>query len=155
MTFGIDYYDRYTDNILTSVPVSFIYGLDAPVSNAGAMRNRGLEVQLGHRKSFGKFEYGISGYTAFNNNKVEKYLNPSKGSTIRMEGEAWDSFYGYECIGIFQSDDEVKTSAVHSPFSKAGDLKFKDQIMMEKLMLMTGLFSAIQFQILHMVLILT
>lgn len=127
LTFGIDYYDRYTDNILTSVPVSFIYGLDAPVSNAGAMRNRGLEVQLGHRKSFGKFEYGISGYTAFNNNKVEKYLNPSKGSTIRMEGEAWDSFYGYECIGIFQSDDEVKTSAVHSPFSKAGDLKFKDQ----------------------------
>jgi len=127
LTFGVDYYDRYTDNILTSVPVSFIYGLDAPVSNAGAMRNRGVEIQLGHRSTVGKFEYGISGYSAFNKNKVEKYLNPSKSSTIRMEGEAWDSFYGYECIGIFQSDEEVKISAVHSPFSKAGDLKFKDQ----------------------------
>jgi TonB-linked SusC/RagA family outer membrane protein len=127
ISFGFDYYDRYTDDILTSVPVSLLFGLDAPVSNAGAMRNKGVELSLAHRYHIGKIEYNISGYTAFNKNKVEKYLNPSKSTKIRMEGEAWDSYYGYECIGIFQSDDEAKNSATHSAHVKAGDLKFKDQ----------------------------
>ena len=44
-----------------------------------------------------------------------------------MEGYSWNSFYGYECIGIFMSDEEALNSPVHSAFSKAGDLKFKNQ----------------------------
>lgn len=124
---SFDYYDRYTDNILAVVPVSLIFGLDAPVSNAGAMRNRGVEVSLGHTYKIGNVEYDINGYMAYNKNKVDKYPNPEKGDKIKMEGYAWDSFYGYECTGIFMSDDEAKNSPVHSVYSKAGDLKFKDQ----------------------------
>ncbi|MCD8193912.1 MAG: TonB-dependent receptor, partial [Tannerellaceae bacterium] len=126
-TFSVDYYNRYTDNILAVVPVSLIYGLDAPVSNAGAMRNKGFELSLGHMQKVGNIFYNIDGYIAYNQNKVEKYPNPEKGDKIKMEGYSWDSFFGYECIGIFQSDDEVANSAVHSPYVKAGDLKFKDQ----------------------------
>ncbi len=126
-TFTADYYNRYTDDILTTVPVTLIYGLSAPVSNAGAMRNKGFEFSASHNNSIHDFNYGVNGYIAFNNNKVEKYLNPSKGSTIRMEGEAWDSFYGYECIGIFMTEEEVSKEAVHSSLVKPGDLKFKDQ----------------------------
>lgn len=124
---SVDYYDRYTDNILAVVPVSLLFGLDAPVSNAGAMRNRGVEVTLGHSHKIGNVQYGIDGYMAYNKNKVEKYPNPEKGDNIKMEGYSWDSFYGYECTGIFMSDDEAKNSPVHSVYSKAGDLKFKDQ----------------------------
>lgn len=124
---SFDYYDRYTDNILAVVPVSLLFGLDAPVSNAGAMRNRGIELSLGHTYKIGNVEYDINGYMAYNKNKVEKYPNPDKGDKIKMEGYAWDSFYGYECIGIFMSDEEAANSAVHSVYSKAGDLKFKDQ----------------------------
>lgn len=124
---SFDYYDRYTDNILAVVPVSLLFGLDAPVSNAGAMRNRGIELSLGHTYKIGNVEYDINGYMAYNKNKVEKYPNPDKGDKIKMEGYAWDSFYGYECIGIFMSDEEAANSAVHSIYSKAGDLKFKDQ----------------------------
>mgnify|MGYP001774882378 FL=1 len=126
-SFSADYYDRYTDNILTKVPVTLIYGLEAPVSNAGAMRNRGVELSFGHQNSVSDFQYGVDAYVAFNKNKVEKYLNPSKGDKIRMEGESWDSFYGYECIGIFMSDEEAASSPVHSSLVKGGDLKFKDQ----------------------------
>lgn len=122
-----DYYDRYTSDILAKVPVSYIYGLDAPLTNAGAMRNRGVEVSLGHSNKVGNVGYTINGNIAFNKNKVEKYPNPEKGSKIRMEGYAWDSFYGYEVEGIFMSDEEAKNSPRHSDFSKAGDLKFKDQ----------------------------
>ncbi|MDR0756252.1 MAG: SusC/RagA family TonB-linked outer membrane protein, partial [Tannerella sp.] len=127
LTASVDYYDRYTDNILASVPVSYIFGLDAPVSNAGAMRNRGVEVMLGHNYKVQELNYGINGYVAFNKNTVEKYPNPSKGNTIRMEGYPWDSFYGYECIGVFMSDEEAANSPVHTVNVKAGDLKYKDQ----------------------------
>lgn len=126
-SFSADYYNRYTDNILTTVPVTLIYGLDAPVSNAGAMRNSGIELSVGHDNNVSGFQYGVDAYVAFNKNKVEKYLNSSKGDKIRQKGEAWDSFYGYECIGIFMSDKEVANSPVHSSLVKAGDLKFKDQ----------------------------
>ncbi|GHT43630.1 SusC/RagA family TonB-linked outer membrane protein [Bacteroidia bacterium] len=124
---SVDYYDRYTDNILAVVPVSMIFGLNAPVSNAGAMRNRGVELTLGHTKTIVDFNYGVDGYVAFNKNKVEKYPNPSKGEAIRMEGYSWDAYYGYECIGIFMSNEEAASSPVHSPIVRAGDLKFKDQ----------------------------
>jgi len=125
-SFSADYYNRYTDDILATVPVTLIYGLDAPVSNAGAMRNKGFEFSIGHKNSLGSFNYGFDGYIAFNKNRVEKYANPSKGDYIYAEGESWASFYGYKCLGIFQSNDEVANSAVQSSVVKAGDLKFKD-----------------------------
>ena len=78
-------------------------------------------------RSLGNVEYDVNGYMAYNKNKVEKYPNPDKGDKIKMEGYAWDSFYGYECTGIFMSDEEAKNSPVHSAYVKAGDLKFKDQ----------------------------
>lgn len=127
LSVSFDYYDRYTDDILAKVPVSYLYGLEAPLSNAGAMRNRGVEISLGHTHKVGNVNYGINGYIAFNKNKVEKYPNPEKGDKIKMEGYAWDSFYGYECTGIFMSDEEAATEPTHSAYAKAGDLKFKDQ----------------------------
>ncbi|MDR1454990.1 MAG: TonB-dependent receptor [Tannerella sp.] len=127
LTASAEYYDRYTDNILTTVPVSLIFGLDAPVSNGGALRNRGVEISLGHAHTIQAFRYSVSGYVTHNKNTVEKYPNPSKGNTIRMEGYPWDSFYGYECTGIFMTDEEAANSPVHTVNVKAGDLKFKDQ----------------------------
>jgi TonB-linked SusC/RagA family outer membrane protein len=125
--FGIDYYDRYTDDILTNVPVSMIYGLAAPTTNAGAMSNKGFELQLGHRNKVDGLNYEINGYATYNKNIVEKYLNPYVGDNIYKEGYSWGAHYGYESIGIFQTDEEASTSPVHSPNVKAGDLKFKDQ----------------------------
>ena len=127
LTVSFDYYNRYTDDILAVVPLTYIYGLDAPTSNSGAMRNRGIELSLGHSNKIGKVQYDVNIYITKNTNIVEKYPNPSKGTTIRMEGYPWDSFYGYECIGIFMTDEEALSSPVHSSLVRAGDLKFKDQ----------------------------
>ena len=127
LSISFDYYNRYTDDILAVVPLTYIYGLDAPTSNAGAMRNRGIELSLGHSHKIGIVRYNIDGYITKNTNIVEKYPNPSIGSTIRQVGYAWDSFYGYECIGVFMSDEEALSSPVQSALVRAGDLKYKDQ----------------------------
>lgn len=128
LSVSIDYYNRYTDNILTSVPVSAVFGLPAPIVNAGAMRNRGLEIQLQHNNNFGDFRYNLSFNAAYNKNRVEKFSNPSKGNTIRIEGQPWDSFYGYQWTGYFQTDQQAASSP-HQPGAPvmAGDLRFKDQ----------------------------
>lgn len=123
-----DYYDRYTDDILSSVPVSMIFGLPAPITNAGAMRNKGIELLLEHNHAIGAFQYSVALNGAFNENKVERYKNPSKGDMIYAEGEAWGSYYGFEAIGIYQTDAEAAASPhVEGAAVKAGDLIFKDQ----------------------------
>lgn len=125
---SVDYYNRYTSDILTSVPVSPVFGLPAPVVNAGAMRNKGVEILLNHKNTIGGLEYNLSGNISFNNNKVEKFPVPSIGNTIRMEGYSWDSYFGYECTGIYQTDEEAASSPhIVGADVKAGDLIYKDQ----------------------------
>ncbi|SIO38158.1 TonB-linked outer membrane protein, SusC/RagA family [Chitinophaga niabensis] len=128
LSISADYYDRYTDDILSSVPVSMIFGLPAPITNAGAMRNKGVELLLEHNHSIGAFQYSVALNGAFNKNKVERYKNPSKGNMIYAEGEAWGSYYGYEAIGIYQTDAEAAASPHLAGVPVyAGDLIFKDK----------------------------
>lgn len=128
LSFTADYYDRYTDDILISVPVSSIYGLPAPTVNAGAMRNKGWEFLVGHKGRAGDFSYNTSFNIGLNKNKVEKYANPVKGWRIQSEGYAWNAFYGYEYIGKYQTDEQVqKAPKIPGAPVQKGDLMFKDQ----------------------------
>ncbi len=128
LSISADYYNRYTDDILSPVPVSMSFGLPAPVVNAGAMRNKGVELLLEHNYAIGNVQYTVSLNGAFNENKVERYKNPSKGDLIYAEGEPWGSYYGYEVTGIYQTDAEASASPhVDGAPVKAGDLIFKDR----------------------------
>lgn len=134
LRFTVDAYNRYTDDILTTVPVSEMYGLPAPTVNAGAMSNKGVEVQVSWFQSLGDLQYDLTLNGSYNKNNTEKYharsiltsTNPG-GAMIRMEGLPWNSYFGYEWIGYFMTDEEAQNSAVHNPTVGAGDLKFKDQ----------------------------
>jgi len=128
LTITLDYYNRLTDDILTSIPVSDIYGLPAPTVNAGAMRNKGVEFMVGLNNAYHDFRYNVSVHGAFNDNKVERYDNPQYGSTIRDVGIPWNSYFGYEAIGQFQSLDDVASSPhIQGRTPNVGDLKYKDQ----------------------------
>lgn len=130
----IDYYDRYTDNILVAVPVSGIFGLPAPTVNSGAMSNKGVEFLVEYRNRKGEFSYNASVNLAINKNVVEKFPNPAIGTrdffyqTIRKEGYSWDAFYGFEVGGIYQTAEQVQgfPKIAGSP-AGIGDLYFKDQ----------------------------
>jgi TonB-linked SusC/RagA family outer membrane protein len=131
---SIDLYHRFTDDILTVVPVSATFGLPAPTVNAGAMSNRGIETEIKYSRSKGKLRFDISVNGSYNKNRIEKYygrdifeVNAEGGAIVREKGIPWNSYIGYEWIGYFMSDDEASKSAVHHPSVGAGDLKFKDQ----------------------------
>lgn len=131
---SIDAYNRYTDDILTVVPVSATFGLPAPTVNAGAMRNKGVETEIRYSSTKRKLKFEVAVNGSYNQNRVEKYhgrdifeVNAEGGAIVREKGIAWNSYIGYEFIGYFMSNEEAQKSPVHNPNVGAGDLKFKDQ----------------------------
>lgn len=105
----IDWYKRNTTDILsTRADLPSSVGLTAPVVNAGAMQNTGVEIELRHRKNIGDFNYGVSVLFHKYDNKVTKLLAPTLG-TIEV-GQPYNNYFVYDWIGVFQSQEEINSS---------------------------------------------
>lgn len=122
----LDWFQKNTFDILTSQPVPGSLGLSGPVTNDGKLQNTGWEAQLRHDNKVGDFSYG--GYVLFSTfkNKLQKIRVPTKG--VNEVGLPYGSYYMYEWIGIFQSQQEIDSSPKQPFFPpRPGDLKIKDQ----------------------------
>lgn len=111
--------------------------------NAGKMKNQGFELGLTYRNSLGDLQYSLTGNLAVIENELEDLYDGSTsymtGSRVRdlprpniaMVGEAFNSFYGYQTDGLFQSQ-EAATGYVnqngdrYQPNAQPGDFKFVD-----------------------------
>lgn len=146
--FGAEYFVKNTSDMLLAVPTVPSAGLKtAPMTNAGAVRNNGVEVSLTYRRSFGKFSFDVGANFSWIKNKVTSLgtgNEPIYGSylsepsivdyvTKTAVGRPIGSFFGYVTDGIFQSMDEVRASAQYEPgkldteqTTRAGDFRFKD-----------------------------
>ncbi|OAV45284.1 hypothetical protein A3850_012615 [Lewinella sp. 4G2] len=125
-----DYFVKRTDGILTSLPLAPSYGaVGSPTQNAAVVDNSGWEFLAGYQNTFGKFRFGISGNLATLENEVIDFNDQIRidGVTITQEGEAINSFYGLEAVGIFQTEQEVEAHATQLAGTSPGDLKYKDQ----------------------------
>jgi hypothetical protein len=123
----VDWYKKNTTDILasrTDLPASV--GLSAPVVNAGAVENVGVEIELRHQKQIGAFHYGVSVLYHKYKNKITKALAQTPG-TFEI-GQPLNNFFVYEWIGIFQSQEEIAKSPSQpsSGALKPGDLKIRD-----------------------------
>lgn len=126
-TATLDWYDKVTDDILYGIPVPASVGLSAPTVNFGKMRNRGIEMDLGHGQQLGDFGYNVSFNLSRNRNEVLRILSPTFGERTIQEGLPWNSHYLIEWEGIFQSQSEIDGAPVHPFNPKPGDLRYKDQ----------------------------
>ncbi len=123
----VDWYNKNTTDILASAsdqPLSV--GMDPPTINAGAMVNKGIEIELRHQNQIGEFTYGANFIFNRYRNKVTKVLAPTVG-TFEV-GQPYDNFFLYDWIGIFQSQQEIDNSPKqpNSGTLKPGDLKIRD-----------------------------
>jgi TonB-linked SusC/RagA family outer membrane protein len=98
LTVGIDWYNKDTDGLLVSVnpamevgvPVFFEGGTSASSTvNAGAVNNKGFEIELGWRDQIGDFGYSINGNAAWLKNRMT-YLDPLVG---RLTGRTVQGTY--------------------------------------------------------------
>ncbi len=136
INFSFDLYKKTTDDILLAVPIPTIIGLDPTDQNAGSVENRGMEIVLGWRQSFGDWKFGLGFNANYNQNEVldlagtgpfiSAYGN-SDWRTITQVGHPINSFYGYTTDGLFQTQGEVDSYANWDGSVGPGDVKYVDQ----------------------------
>ncbi|MGN6495483.1 MAG: SusC/RagA family TonB-linked outer membrane protein [Agriterribacter sp.] len=122
----LDWFKKNTFDILTTQPVPGSLGMSGPVTNDGKLQNIGWEAQIRHNNQIGDFSYGAYFLFSTFKNKLLKIRVPTKG--VNEVGLPYGSYYMYEWIGIFQSQDDIDKSP-DQPFfpPRPGDLKIKDQ----------------------------
>lgn len=131
--FVLDYFDRKTTGMFIELPVSSLYGLPDPIQNAGVIQNNGVELQVNYQNTVGEFSYSIAANASYINNQIKEWINPEAqvNNTFYVYGQGLPvrSFYGYETLGIYRSEEEYKNSGVQGVNGNvgAGDLIYKDQ----------------------------
>lgn len=130
LNFEFDYYDKTTTDILVRLPVPLILGgVAAPVQNVGEMRNKGVELRTNFVSKFNEdWGYSIGANVSYLDNEVVKFMpnSPDQLYLIR-EGYSFNSLYGLDAVGVYQSDQEAAEHLPNNSYRPvAGDLKYSD-----------------------------
>ena len=128
----LDYFYKYTSDILAPVEVSSIMGRGVGQSNIGAVSNKGIEVNLTYNGQIGRnFRFSISPNFTWVKNAVEKLANGATEeiNNNRIVGQPIGIIYGYETDGLFVDQAEIDAAPeqlVGKSSLKPGYVKYKD-----------------------------
>jgi len=130
---SVDYYNRQTDNLVFYAPQPM--GVADLLGNYGKVSNQGLELSLNWSDKIGDFGYNIGGNISTLKNKVldlhglaYKMTGVSEFPTIMQVGQPVNSFYGYQVVGVYQTQAEINADPIAVANGLVpGDLKYKDQ----------------------------
>ena len=120
--------------MLMNVSYPDILGTAAPKQNAADLRTQGWELALTWRDNFrSNWSYDVTLALADATSTITKFENPSgalpNNSSIFYVGQKIGEIWGYETLGIFQTQDEVTNSPNQSRIGnnwRAGDIKYAD-----------------------------
>lgn len=131
---NLDYYKKNTKGMLLTVPLPNYLGYtNSPWTNAGSVRNKGLEVAVKYHDKVGEFGYSIGANASTFKNKVLSLGGgepiPGGGwisytTTLTEENMPIGYYYGFKTNGIFQNQAEIDQSGQVG--AVAGDLRFVD-----------------------------
>ena len=142
LTLVFDWFNKNTTGMLQSVILPGYVGTGNPLGNVGSMTNKGVEMELGYHKKLGEFDLKFSGNASYLKNEITdlgtvEYISGATFQSSAYEisrlavGHPIGAFYGFETMGIFQSESQVqnyvdKNGNMIQPNAKAGDFKFAD-----------------------------
>lgn len=138
----IDYYQKNTSDILVPLePIGYsgIGSFRSIFFNAADVTNKGIEWNISYRDKINNWSYevGILGSTL--SNEVTNIGEGFGADSLLIGGDLGNGqqvarsavgfpigyFYGYEVEGVFQTEEEVASSAILFG-QQAGDLKYRD-----------------------------
>ena len=137
----IELFDKLTTDMLLRVPIVPSAGLvEAPMINAGSVRNQGIEFQINYREKINKFKVDFGLNVSYIKNVVVSLgsgnepvwgANLTENSILNFVtktevGRPIGNFYGYITDGIFNTVEEVQASAQNDGLTFPGDFRFKD-----------------------------
>lgn len=97
-----------------------------PWINYNKRRVSGFDLGVTGKKSFGEFEIELGANVMYAKRKNLKISENVEYDWLRTEGANTDALRGYRCLGFFQSEEEIKGSAVINNNTRPGDLKYQD-----------------------------
>lgn len=128
-----DYFYKKTTDMLIRPQIASVFGTEMAYANIGAMKNQGWDASINYRLKTGDFTHNFGGSIGDSWNEVTEFPNEQVNgleeiSSLIREGLPINSYYGYKTDGIFQSYEEIATSAVPVGLEiQPGDLKFVDR----------------------------
>jgi TonB-linked SusC/RagA family outer membrane protein len=143
LNLSVDLFNKKTVGVLQSPTVPGYLGyFGNPAANYGTSQNRGIDIELGYHDKIGDFRYGVNGNVSFLQNKILS-ISPgilftenqaasfqTTGNISRsIVGNSYNAFYGYQMLGIFQTQAEVNAyvgpaGTPLQPNAKPGDIKY-------------------------------
>lgn len=141
---SFDWFNKKTVGILRPVVIPGYVGVSSdPWDNVADMKNSGIELELGYKKSFGDFNVSVQANGSYLKNEVTYVAADtnfigggasfqSMGNVTRIQvGQSFNSFFGYKRLGIFQNEQEIlnyknKTGQLIQPDARPGDFKWAD-----------------------------
>jgi TonB-linked SusC/RagA family outer membrane protein len=131
LTAEIDYYDRVTTGLVRPSDLSNLLtgAFNAPRTNIGQVRNRGIEGNFSWRDKIGKINYGVSANISYNKNLLEGWNEfiargaTSSGANIFLN-MPWNFIYAYQSLGIAQTWSDVYNATPQG--AQPGDILRQD-----------------------------
>ncbi len=134
----LDWYQKKTKDLLFNPELPGIAGAATrPYINIAAMNNKGLDGELSYKDQWGDLGFDGSVVLTTYKNNIDKIANgvtffDQSGGTTRigtanrnMVGHPMSAFFGYQVIGLFQSDAEVASSPTQDG-AEPGFFKYAD-----------------------------
>jgi TonB-linked SusC/RagA family outer membrane protein len=136
LSLNIEWYKKAINGLLFRLALPATAGnAIAPTVNVGDIQNTGLDIATTYHGNINKtFGYNIGLNITTYNNKVVRIPDPGyfdcagtrMGDMVRNQvGHPVGSFFGYEVIGMFKSDEEVLNSPAQTD-AEPGLLKYRD-----------------------------
>lgn len=129
---SVEYFYKYTSDILAAVEVTNIMGRSVGESNVGAVSNKGIEVNLTYNGRIGRdFRFSITPNFTWVKNAVEELANGATEeiNNNRIVGQPIGIIYGYQTDGLFVDQAEIDAAPeqlVGKSDLKPGYVKYKD-----------------------------
>ena len=137
LTFSVNYFNTTVDGLLaqpdyiypsymhTYWPVSTF----VPYINYGKNRRQGIDFAIAYNDKAGDFEWGVQAFGQTTTSKNLRVAENVEFEYQRSEGKATDALWGLECLGYYNSQEDIDNAEAKSSFGTVmpGDLKYKDQ----------------------------
>ncbi len=123
LTLTVDWFDRKSQDFLLTLAAPAQSGYSFLTRNVGSMENKGLEIALNYNHRVKDFQYGASLTLSGIRNKLTSITSGTNFVTnfggLSVQGIGWSTFtetnigqpvgefYGYQSLGIFQSQAQI------------------------------------------------
>ena len=135
--FAVNYFNTTTDGLLaqpdyiypsymhTYWPVSTFI----PYINYGKNRRQGMDFSVMYNDKFGDVDFGAQVFGQTTTSKNLTVAENVEYDYLRREGKYTDGLWGLQCLGYYNSNEEIASADAKSSFGevKPGDLKYVDQ----------------------------